>query len=78
MCKQYEYGTIEYYKHERDKKEEVFRLMVHGFRSAENDIKFQDTDAIGMQISRIKEAYDDYCLYQGYVEHREAKQDEDE
>lgn len=78
MYKQYEYGTIEYYEHELYKKEEVFRLMVHGFRSAENDVKFQDIDTIGMQISRIKEAYDDYCTYKSYVESKEAEQDEDE
>lgn len=78
MYKEYEYGTIEYYKQELDKKEEVFRLMVLGFRSTENDVKFQSTDAIGMQISRIKDAYDDYRTYKSYVESKESEQDEDE
>lgn len=78
MYKQYEYGTIEYYKHELDKKEEVFRLMVHGFRSAENDVKFQDTDTIGMQISRLKDAYDDYATYKEYAESKEAEESEEE
>ena len=68
MYNNYEYGSKEYYKRELDKKEETFRLMVLGFRSTENDIKFQGTDAIGMQLSRLKDAYDDYVTYKEYAE----------
>ena len=78
MYKQYEYGTAEYYKHELDKKEETFRLMVLGFRSTENDVKFQGTDAIGMQVSRLKDAYDDYVTYKEYAESKEEEESEEE
>ena len=72
MYNNYEYGSKEYRQRELDKKEETFRLMVLGFRSTENDIKFQSTDAIGMQVSRLKDAYDDYATYKKYVESKEG------
>lgn len=78
MYNNYEYGSKEYYKRELDKKEETFRLMVCGFRSAENDVKFQDIDTIGMQISRLKDAYDDYVTYKEYAESKEAEESEEE
>ena len=78
MYNNYEYGSKEYRQRELDKKEETFRLMVLGFRSTENDIKFQGTDAIGMQVSRLKDAYDDYATYKKYAESKEAEESEEE
>ena len=77
MYNNYEYGSKEYRQRELDKKEETFRLMVLGFRSTENDIKFQGTDVIGMQVSRLKDAYDDYATYKKYVESKEEEEAEE-
>ena len=78
MYNNYEYGSKEYRQRELNKKEETFRLMVLGFRSTENDVKFYGTDAIGMQVSRLKDAYDDYVTYKEYAESKEAEESEEE